>query len=339
MALHLKGLFGAAAGIIPKWLRLLLLSVFALVFLLLIWGVGIEPRLISEEHEVAEIPGLPEAWQEQQVAFIADLQVGMWLANTDTIRRLVAQLIELRPAAVLIAGDFIYHPLEDEQQDVRDEFEPEEFKAETIEEVRRVTDLLRPLAAAGIPTYAVLGNHDYGIKTGAVAPLSALADRVEKGLEDAGIHVLRNEAVALPEPGVGDGKNTRRSGSPLHLVGIGSHMAHRDDVAAALAGVPEGAPRLVFMHNPATFEKLAGGTAPVALAAHTHGGQFRIPFLPQWSIWTFVRQKELHMDGWVPNYGAPGNRLYVNRGIGFSAFPVRINCPPELTLFTLRRAL
>jgi len=28
----------------------------------------------------------------------------------------------------------------------------------------------------------------------------------------------------------------------------------------------------------------------------------------------------------------------VTRGIGFSAWPIRINCFPELTVFTLRRA-
>jgi predicted MPP superfamily phosphohydrolase len=41
-------------------------------------------------------------------------------------------------------------------------------------------------------------------------------------------------------------------------------------------------------------------------------------------------------DGWIKNYGKQGNNLYVNRGIGFSDIPIRINCPPEVTLFTLR---
>jgi hypothetical protein len=42
------------------------------------------------------------------------------------------------------------------------------------------------------------------------------------------------------------------------------------------------------------------------------------------------------VDGWAPpSYGDGGNGLYVNRGIGFSALPVRINCRPELTLVTL----
>ena len=43
----------------------------------------------------------------------------------------------------------------------------------------------------------------------------------------------------------------------------------------------------------------------------------------------------MHADGWIDGYGAPGNRLNVNRGMGFSTIPVRINCPPELTYFAL----
>jgi predicted MPP superfamily phosphohydrolase len=40
-------------------------------------------------------------------------------------------------------------------------------------------------------------------------------------------------------------------------------------------------------------------------------------------------------DGWLLDAGAPGNRLYVNRGIGLSHLPLRIGCPPELTFFSL----
>jgi predicted MPP superfamily phosphohydrolase len=40
----------------------------------------------------------------------------------------------------------------------------------------------------------------------------------------------------------------------------------------------------------------------------------------------------------VATHGQAGKRLYVNRGIGFSIVPVRINAVPELTIFTLERA-
>lgn len=92
------------------------------------------------------------------------------------------------------------------------------------------------------------------------------------------------------------------------------------------------------MHNPASFERIAAGRAPIAFAAHTHGGQVRIPFTPKWTWLSWVRGERVHSDGWdPPSVGAPGNRLYINRGIGMSELPVCINCRPELTLFTLRR--
>ena len=126
--------------------------------------------------------------------------------------------------------------------------------------------------------------------------------------------------------------------APLYLVGIGSHWARDDRPAAALAQVPGTAPRFVMMHHPDSFAAFPTSTAPVAVAGHTHGGQIRLPFLPEWSLLTFVKDDEVHADGWINGYGQPGNHLYVNRGIGFSLIPIRINCPPEVTIFTLRQS-
>ena len=159
------------------------------------------------------------------------------------------------------------------------------------------------------------------------------ASALRDALEGVGIAVLANDAVALvPPPGTATGGDP-----PLHLVGIGPHLPHRDRPEEALTQVPDGAPRVVLMHNPRTFEALPAGAAPFAVAGHTHGGQARLPFLEEWSYLEVVRGQEA-VDGWIDGYGAPGNRLYVSRGVGMSVAPVRINCPPELTLFTLRGA-
>jgi len=91
-----------------KIIKSTLLGLLGVFGLFLIWGL-LEPYTIDTEEEVAEIPGLPAAWSGQRVALIADWQIGMWLGNTPTIRRIVEQLIEERPALVLIAGDFVYH--------------------------------------------------------------------------------------------------------------------------------------------------------------------------------------------------------------------------------------
>lgn len=123
----------------------------------------VEPHLIDYVHEVAAIPGLPAAWEGQRVALIADLQVGMWLGNTDTIRCIVQGLVTHPPAMVLIAGDFLYHPIgEKTLGEAREEVEPDDPR-EAQDEIRTAVALVRPLPAAGIPTYAVLGNHDYGM--------------------------------------------------------------------------------------------------------------------------------------------------------------------------------
>ncbi len=118
-------------------------------------------------------------------------------------------------------------------------------------------------------------------------------------------------------------------------MGLGSHVAGRDEPKEAVADVPDGAPRVVFMHNPRSFPGLPTGSAPLAVAGHTHGGQVRVPLAPDWSYLWLLQDEDVPVDGWADDYGEPGNRLYVSRGVGFSRIPFRLNCPPELTTFTL----
>ncbi|MCU0570122.1 MAG: hypothetical protein MUF49_26560 [Oculatellaceae cyanobacterium Prado106] len=209
-------------------------------------------------------------------------------------------------------------------------------------ELDQVANLLRPLPAANIPTYAVLGNHDYDLHQSGTRRDDARAAQVRQTLEKLGIEVLQNETIELPMPdrpfpAAASTAPRTTPPSPLYLVGIGAHRPQADNPALALAMLPRSAPRVVMMHNPDTFEQLPANTAPLAVAGHTHGGQIRLPFTPDWSWLTFVMDDEVHADGWIQQYGQPGNRLYVNRGIGFSVVPIRINCPPEITLFTLQR--
>lgn len=248
---------------------------------------------------------------------IGDWQVGMWLDNTLTINRIVDQLVEERPDLVLIIGDFIYHPMKSPSQ-----------------ELNKVSDAVRPLAQSGIPTYAVLGNHDYGMSSKKANPNQQLAAKVKATLEGVGVEVFQNEAIAL-SPSESSNSVTA---TPLYLVGIGANWPNNDKPEVALSKVPSGAPRFVMMHNPDSFDQMPPSTAPVAVAGHTHGGQISLPFTPEWSWLTFSKQDKVHTDGWIDGYGKPGNRLYVNRGVGFSMIPIRINAPPEVTLFTLRRA-
>lgn len=285
--------------------------VMAVLLGVLAYGSLIEPRMLLDvREETGSVPDLPQAWRGTRVAVFADMQVGMWGDNTRMIRRVAERIVRDSPDLVLLAGDFIYKP-----------------GADATDEAREVVEVLSPLARTGIPVFAVLGNHDWSMDKES-APVDEQAGRtIERALEDVGIQVLDNEARAVQHASDAD---------TLWVVGIGSHWAGKDRPADAVAAVPPGAPRLVVMHHPDSFESLPAGQAPLAVAGHTHGGQFRLPFLPDWSWMTFTGGDEVHVDGWVSSdYGAPGNRLYVNRGIGFSLIPVRFLARAELTYITL----
>ena len=275
--------------------------------LLIVWGLA-EPYIIDEQRFDVALPYLPPSLAGERVAVIADLQVGMWLDNTRTIKRVVQRIVTERPVAVLIAGDFVYHA-----------------SASQTRLISEVVELLKPLTDANIPTYAVLGNHDYAMPTRQAAEDEDLARVLRESLEDAQINVLQNEAASIPsEEGT------------LYIVGVGSHIAGESDPKSALAQVPGNAARLALMHHPKSFKAFPANTAPLAVAGHTHGGQFRLPFTPSWTWMSYMREDEVHADGFIDNYGEAGNKLYVNRGIGFSVAPLRFNCQPELSFFTLR---
>ena len=286
-------------------LRRAMTGVLVTVLLAIAWGF-IEPHVVLDTERVeAAVPGLPASWDGQEVAFLSDIQLGLRLTNGGTARDAVRALVEDPPAAVLLGGDFVYTKAPD-----------------VPHQVETVADMLRPLADAGIPTYAVLGNHDLA---------AGAADRLRDAFDDLGFTMLHNSAAELSLDAAGS--------SPLWFVGVGPHIPGQDRPREALADVPDDAARVAFMHNPDSFEAFPAETAPLAVAGHTHGGQIRpVPFLPDWSALSLLSEDEITADGWISGYGAPGNSLYVSRGIGMSIVPIRFNCPPELTRLTLRRA-
>jgi predicted MPP superfamily phosphohydrolase len=133
--------------------------------------------------------------------------------------------------------------------------------------------------------------------------------------------VLENDAIALPAPG-----------GRLHVAGIADVRFRRPDMAAALAGVPDGEPALVLAHDPDVFPFVPSRVA-LTVSGHTHAGQvaipyLRVPFLPS-------RHGERFARGHIVEHG---RHLYVGAGLGTSGLPVRLLAPPELVLLELRAA-
>ena len=288
------------------WIRRIAAALAAAFVLLLVYGALIEPRLLLDERRYdVEIPHLPQAWEGAEVAVFSDLQLGMWFANHGMVAEVVEEVVEAQPAAALIAGDFVYSRSPD-----------------VAAQVDTAVALLRPLLEADIPTFAVLGNHDHA--AGAV-------DELVSALQELGVQVLRNDAVALPAPGA--------DGQPLHVVGVAAQRPGAADPRRAFGEVPDDAARVVFMHNPSSYPALPAHSAPLSVAGHTHCGQIAIPGLPAWSYLELRAEERVVTDGWAPpTHGAAGNRMFVTCGIGFSLVPMRILARPQVVFFELAAA-
>ena len=276
------------------------------IFLVLLLGYGtlIEPRLIlDEQHHTTAIPELGEEWEGTKVAFLADIQVGMWGTNTRMAEKAVERIVEEEPDVILLGGDFVYG---DDPSTVDD-----------------AMSILQPIVDSGITTAAVLGNHDYEAHA---------EDELTAALESAGISVLLNEALALSEPG-------DSAADQLHVVGIGPARPGLDDPEAALTDLPESAPRVVMMHNPRTYTQLPAGSAPLSVAGHTHCGQIALPGTQDWSWMQMTKEERVVAGGFAPpEHGEAGNQMFVTCGIGFSLIPVRIAAPPQIVFFDLTSA-
>jgi predicted MPP superfamily phosphohydrolase len=180
--------------------------------------------------------------------------------------------------------------------------------------------LLNSLAGVEAPLGAllVLGNHDE----------LHCADTVTSLAKQAGVIPLRNEVIAI-----------NRKGQHLRVAGI--HWAKSAvECARHIDRTCDPDVHMLLSHNPKAFVRAADLEIPLTLAGHTHGGQIAL-------------KKRPHANGngsGAPGgrAGAPGagrfkiglfesgaSRLYVTSGVG-AWFPLRINCPPEIAMITMR---
>jgi predicted MPP superfamily phosphohydrolase len=75
-----------------------------------------------------------------------------------------------------------------------------------------------------------------------------------------------------------------------------------------------------------------GQFVSLMLCGHTHGGQVRLPFI---GATLLPEGGRLYPEGW---FRFDHLQLYVNRGLGTVGVPFRFDCPPEISVFTLRPA-
>lgn len=160
--------------------------------------------------------------------------------------------------------------------------------------------------AERFPAYAVLGNHDHS----RIAAVSGMP-----------LTFLINQSVLI-----------ERSGTTLELAGVDQSSPGKENLEATLGHGRQHEITILLAHYPSTVLRLPPGRVDLQLSGHTHGGQIRLPWLG--CLWPNDRIAREHAWGL---HVVSGTTLHVNAGIGLSPpFPIRINCPPEVTILTLQ---
>jgi predicted MPP superfamily phosphohydrolase len=164
---------------------------------------------------------------------------------------------------------------------------------------------------ARLGVFAVLGNHDFKVDAG----------EITRALRKQRVRVLRNAHYPL-----------RAGSATLWMVGVDDLWWEADDLPAALHGIPAREPKILLCHNPMGIRSAAAHGIDFMISGHTHGGQVRLPVVG--SLRGRSKLGERFVDGWNR---LNGTQIYVSRGIGRSVVPLRLNCPPEIACFCLRR--
>ena len=256
------------------------------------YGFLIEPAQIKIESVNLRLPRLTPSFFGVRLAQISDIHLGSWM-NAERLQHVADLVTAQTPDILLLTGDFLVG---------------HQFDSRSEQDLQEMINILSPLARA-IPSFAVLGNHDYWTNVGAVREM----------LKSSGIVELTNSVSTLT-----------RGNEQLHVCGVDDVWegdVRLDKVLDQLKG-EEAA--ILLAHEP-DFADTSAATEKfdLQLSGHSHGGQVVIPF---------VGPPILPYLGWKYPSGLyqVGNMIqYTNRGVGTGRLPIRINCPPEITLFTL----
>ena len=171
--------------------------------------------------------------------------------------------------------------------------------------------------AAGMATCCyVPGNHE------ARSPSYA---KLRQELQEAGVQLLENSAISL-----------ERQGERIWVLGVldPAFSPWEEGLLDRLASEGEGELRILLSHRPDRLEAYASSGVELVFSGHAHGGQIRLPgigglFAPD--------------QGLFPKYTSGmrqegGTTLVISRGLGNSAFPLRLFNRPELVVFRLQSA-
>ncbi len=274
------------------------LIIIFVIILCIAWLILGTKTLTVTEYDLLD-SNIPDAFDGYRIVQISDLHNAEFGKDNS---RLITKIKEANPDIIVITGDYV------------DKRRPNADIS---------VDLTRELVKIAL-CYYVTGNHE--------ARLGETFSYLEENLKELGVTVLRNNTSYIT-----------RNGEKISISGV-DDPAFADDsffgllsssiMKQELQDIETGEDYSILLsHHPEHFELYKKKGFNLVFSGHTHGGQFRIPFVGG----VFAPDQ-----GIFPKYDAglfeeDGTSMIISRGIGNSIIPFRINNFPEIVVVNLHK--
>ena len=279
----------------------------AIPFASLLYGMYRGKYNYKALNYVLEYDDLPEAFDGFKIAQISDIHSGSF-DNPEKVQYGVDLINQQQADVVFFTGDLVNNRAE------------EVFP--WIETFKKIN--------SKFGVYSILGNHDYGDYTRweSEAEKKKNMEALFDAQKQMGWDLLLNESRFI-----------EKDGQRLALVGVenwGSGFKQAGDLEKAFENVAPQDFKILLSHDPSHWEAQVlphPFDIHLTLSGHTHGMQFGIE-IPGWIKWSPVKWR---YKQWAGIYEHAKQRLNVNRGFGYLAYPGRVGIWPEVTVITLTK--
>lgn len=278
-----------------------------------------EAHWLKLRHRTIELPGLPQALGGLKLLHISDLHAGTPGPGARALPKIAERAREVAPDIVFFTGD-----MTDKKKDI----------SPYLEILSRVE--------APFGKFAVLGNHDHGLRKTVLHDLAKrltrlnlapgkyevptedvkeIVSRNRRLLSQAGIDLLENQCVRL-----------NISGENVQICGVDDYQYGYADLPRIAGQIDQRAGlRVLLSHSPDIVETIPNGDYHLVLAGHTHGGQICIPHPTKGKI----RLSTSGSSFGTGIYRLPNLIMHVSPGVGTTLVPFRLLSRPEITVLRL----
>lgn len=273
----------------------------------IVYGVMFGRNSFVVNRVELDFKNLPKAFDGYRVVQISDTHLGGFIHSKKVMKKTRNEIEAINPDLILFTGDLVNN---------------------FANELKGWQELFSELTH-NKKAFSILGNHDYGNYTNweSDTEKDENFEKIVAANQSFGFKLLRNEHVKLYS-----------DSDFIYLIGV-ENWGHPPfpqyaNLNKAMVGVTENTFKILMTHDPAHWDAVVKNRQDIdlSLAGHTHGMQWGIK-----KAGILFSVASLVHTNWAGLYRYGNSQLYVNTGLGTVGIPMRINMPPELTVFTLKR--